>query len=528
MIKLEKAATKIMAAIGTAVMLFLLFYSWKYTKRLVEPEYYLDEKDSILWNALVGVVLVAVCGALSGVMKKIPAWALHLLAVLGAVTAVILGIRLAMAAGAESIADQYYVQRAAMALVDGDAEWVLAQDYYGIYPFQLGLAEIFALIFRVAGSTERLVIQQVQAVCGGITLYVGFRIVRELSGSRAAELLYLVAELLFLPVYCYALFIYGESIGTCSVLCAIWCYLMANRPEGKVWQKGLLWGAVALFMGLAYATRNVLLVVWIAMVIMQILVLLRSKKWQGLPALCVVLAVMLLGKTTLCHMAEGQLDREYGSGAPYVLWVAMGMQENPDALKGPGTYNDYNLDTYMRAGYDSREAAEVAKGDIRQRFSQWREDPAAAVTFLKEKLLIQWIEPTYCSFNQTRYQYRPQGWVEDLYTGQANERALAFLNRFQGMVYLAVFGYYLRILLGKLKGVQVLPGIIFLGGFFITILWEAKSRYVYPYIVMILPSAACSMEYYGRLLAGGIGRIAGGIASSRERKQKQKEIGRTA
>jgi len=281
MIKLEKAATKIMAAIGTAVMLFLLFYSWKYTKRLVEPEYYLDEKDSILWNALVGVVLVAVCGALSGVMKKIPAWALHLLAVLGAVTAVILGIRLARAAGAESIADQYYVQRAAMALADGDAEWVLAQDYYGIYPFQLGLAEIFALIFRVAGSTERLVIQQVQAVCGGITLYVGFRIVRELSGSRAAELLYLVAELLFLPVYCYALFIYGESIGTCSVLCAIWCYLMANRPEGKVWQKGLLWGAVALFMGLAYATRNVLLVVWIAMVIMQILVLLRSKKWQG-------------------------------------------------------------------------------------------------------------------------------------------------------------------------------------------------------------------------------------------------------
>lgn len=164
-------------------------------------------------------------------------------------------------------------------------------------------------------------------------------------------------------------------------------------------------------------------------------------------------------------MAEGQLDREYGSGAPYVLWVAMGMQENPDALKGPGTYNDYNLDTYMRAGYDSREAAEVAKGDIRQRFSQWREDPAAAVTFLKEKLLIQWIEPTYCSFNQTRYQYRPETWVEDLYTGQANERALAFLNRFQGMVYLAVFGYYLRILLGKLKGVQVLPGIIFWAAF---------------------------------------------------------------
>ena len=525
MIKLEKAATKIMAAIGTAVMLFLLFYSWKYTKKLVEPEYYLDEADSILRNALLGIVLVAVCAGLWKGMQRVPAKVLHVLALVSAVAVAVIGIRLARAAGAVSIADQYYVQRAAMALADGDTEWVLSQDYYGIYPFQLGLAEIFSLFFRVAGSMELSVIQQVQAVCGGITLYVGFRIVRELSGNRVAELLYLVTELLFLPVYCYSLYIYGESIGTCSVMCAIWCYLMANRPEGKVWQKGLLWIAVALFMGLAYVTRNVFLVVWIAMTIMQILVWLRSKKWQGLPVLCVVLAVMLLGKNVLCHMAEGQLDREYGSGAPYVLWIAMGMQENPDARKGPGTYNDYNLDTYMRAGYDSREAAEVAKGDIRQRFSQWREDPAAAVTFIKEKLLIQWIEPTYCSFNQTRYQYRPEGWVEELYTGQANERALAFLNRYQSVVYLAVFGYYLRILLGKLKGVQILPGIIFLGGFFITILWEAKSRYVYPYIVMILPCAACSITYYSGLMTEQLKKMGRAIKG---RKQKQKEIGKTA
>ena len=525
MIKLEKAATKIMAAIGTAVMLFLLFYSWKYTKRLVEPECYLDEPDSILGNALVCVTLVAVCAALTRVAQKIPAKVLHLLAILGAVAAAGFGIRLARAAGAVSIADQYYVQRAAMALADGDTQWVLSQDYYGIYPFQLGLAEIYSLLFRMAGSTELIVIQQVQAVCGGITLYVGFRIVRELSESRAAELWYLVAELLFLPVYCYALFIYGESIGTCSVLCAIWCYLMANRPEGKMWQEVLLWVAVALSMGLAYTARNVLLVVWIAMAIMQLLVLLRRKKWQGLPALCVVLAVMLLGKNVLMNMAEDQLDREYGSGAPYVLWIAMGMQENPDAQKGPGTYNDYNLDTYVQAGYDSREAAEVAKGDIRGRLLEWREDPAAALTFLKEKLLIQWIEPTYCGFNQTRYLLNPEEWVNELYFGKTYDRIAEFLNRYQSVIYLAILGYYIMILRGKLQGTKALPGIIFLGGFFITILWEAKSRYVYPYIVMILPCAACSMEYYGSLLAGGLKRI---VSTIDRKQQQQKEIGKTA
>ena len=508
-----------MAVIGTAVMLFLVFYSWRYTKRLVEPEYYLDEKDSIFCNGLLGIALVTVCSVLSGVTKKIPAKVMHLLAIFGAVAAAVLGIRLVRAAGAVSIADQYYVQRAAMALADGDKEWVLAQDYYGIFPFQLGLAEIFSLIFRITGSTELIVIQQLQAVCGGITLYLGFRIVRELSGSRVVELWYLVAQLLFLPVYCYALYIYGESIGTCSVMCAIWLYLVVNRPEGKAWQKGLLWMGIAVSMTLAYVTRSVLLVVWIAMVVMQILIWLRSKKWQGLVVLCGVLAVMLFGKNMLCHMAEGQLGREYGSGAPYILWLTMGMQDNPDALKGPGTYNDYNVDTYVQAGYDSREATETARGDMRKRLAQWREDPAAAVTFLKEKLLIQWIEPTYCSFNQTRYQYRPEAWVEELYTGQANERALAFLNRYQAILYLAVLGYYLEILFGRVNGVKILPGIIFLGGFFITILWEAKSRYVYPYIVMVLPCAACSMEYYSILMQNGLKKIRQGIVEHIKREK---------
>ena len=126
MTKLEKAATKIMAVIGTSVLLFLLFYSWKYTKRLVEPECYLDEADSILVNALLSAALLAVCAGLWKGMQKVPSKVLHLLAVISAVAAAVFGIRLVEAAGAISTSDQYYIQRAAMALADGDAEWVLS------------------------------------------------------------------------------------------------------------------------------------------------------------------------------------------------------------------------------------------------------------------------------------------------------------------------------------------------------------------------------------------------------------------
>ncbi len=59
-------------------------------------------------------------------MQKIPPKALHLLTVISAVAAAVFGIRLVEAAGAISMSDQYYIQRAAMALADGDAEWVLS------------------------------------------------------------------------------------------------------------------------------------------------------------------------------------------------------------------------------------------------------------------------------------------------------------------------------------------------------------------------------------------------------------------
>ncbi|MDY3657729.1 MAG: hypothetical protein SO043_06730, partial [Lachnospiraceae bacterium] len=65
MIKLEKAATKIMAVIGTAVMLFLVFYSWRYTKILFPNEVFQNEKDSILWNLLLFVGTFVLTGVLA-------------------------------------------------------------------------------------------------------------------------------------------------------------------------------------------------------------------------------------------------------------------------------------------------------------------------------------------------------------------------------------------------------------------------------------------------------------------------------
>ena len=47
---------------------------------------------------------------------------------------------------------------------------------------------------------------------------------------------------------------------------------------------------------------------------------------------------------------------------------------------------------------------------------------------------------------------------------------------------------------------EYLPGVILIGEFCFSMIWEANSRYVYPYAVLMIPFAACSLAYAGDLL----------------------------
>ena len=524
MIKLEKAATKIMAAIGTAVMLFLLFYSWKYTKRIFSSDFFQDEKDSILWNLVCSAVVLAVAGASALYLRKVSEKTIHIATVLCAVITALFCLKIARDAGTYCVADQYQSFAAAEAFFTGDTEWLQTSEYHKMYPFQLGLSWIYFLFFRIAGRADNSVIQSAQALCVGVMLYAGFHIVRRLTHSRAAEVFYLLMAMLFAPMYCYVLFIYGETIGTCSAMCAVWFWLEANRTDRTAGSKWGYWGAAIAMLAVMYVARSGLLVVWIAMLIMQLLLSMKWKKWNGIVLVCAALALMIFTSYLLRVAAEKTVGTKYDSGAPYVLWVAMGMQET-DPGRGPGAYNGYNVVTYEETEGNSAEATTIAEEYIAGRWQEWMQNPAQMYRFIREKMLCQWIEPTYGGFKETGYLEDPRPWIDQCYNGEWNARLLVFLNRYQAVVYLFVLGYFLMILAGKLEGEQILPGIILLGGFFFTMIWEAKSRYVYPYIVMILPCAACSITYYGGLMAEQLKKMGRAIKG---RKQKQKEIGKTA
>lgn len=95
--------------------------------------------------------------------------------------------------------------------------------------------------------------------------------------------------------------------------------------------------------------------------------------------------------------------------------------------------------------------------------------------------------------------------LESLYYGELGRTIWKLTNYYQSILYLA--GLMALVMLGilwwKKKEVPIslwLPWIAVFGGFLFSILWEAKSRYVFPYCVFMILYAPEGLYQTGLLL----------------------------
>jgi len=496
--KVEKVCLRLMACIGAALLLFFLWYSWRYTERLYYSEAILDYVDNPVMNLLflAGIALLAAVVAKGA--GRLSEKALHAIAGVCALLAAAAGCILTYCANVFPVADQAQLYTAAEAFFTGETEWLLDYDYFYMFPFQFGMVELYALLFRLAGAASCFVIGYAQSLFTGLTVYIGFRITRELFRDKGIEAFYLICALGFLPLYTYCIYIYGEAYSICLLTLTVYYFLLANRKEGGKKQQAVYFALTAFFMTLAYVARRGFLIIWVAMAVMQVLICMKRKRVFAIAAVALMYLFMTLGQTVSIRVAENIIGREYRNACPTIMWVAMGFMDAEDGnMSGPGSYNDFNRLTLIECNYDTRMAAGIAWEYIADRMGEWLRDPADMLRFFKEKTLVQWNEPTYGAFAMTYFMSEPKAWVDKVYMDEAvSAKIRAYLNHYQAVAYLALFGYFILILRGKLDERQAFPGLIFLGGFCLSMLWESKSRYVYPYMVLVLPCIAGSLVIY--------------------------------
>ena len=319
-----------------------------------------------------------------------------------------------------------------------------------------------------------------------------------------------------------------------------------------------------LFLTLSVMLRKNSLIPIIAVLLVLLFEALRpdrnSKMRLGLLIMAVCLAVTSVSVLPLTQkIYEEKAGNTLSSGVTAMSYLAMGMQE---ASRGCGWYNGFNIDTYDTAGMDTALANEISRLAIDERLAYFREHPGYTADFYLHKHLSQWADGTYASRQATLATYGGRSaFFKEVYEGSLSGGYIEWCNAWQNVLYLGVLVFCIGSLkkrrkskvVGHMAGhtadqmaehtagctadhmaehttgrtadrivghtagrtadrpgtdhLYVYVGLIaVLGGFLFHTFWEANSRYIFSYSLLLMP-------YCGAGVYTGICRIRDGVRS---------------
>ncbi|MBO5283228.1 MAG: glycosyltransferase family 39 protein [Lachnospiraceae bacterium] len=482
-----KAVHSILLVMGLLLGYWAFRYTHGYPMDLSEGQI-LIEPDSIGKNLLVTLAVLAVTWLLQwAILRGDPEKQKRRVRRIAIGVTLLMGILLAIWVSVCHIMpvwDQMQVYLDAMDFKAGNFQDMTGYIY--MCPHQYGLTFLYE-IFLVFGGGYRL-LQYLNVLMVMCIVFCAYLIVEELFGDVQASLYTVLGNLLFFPLWIYVNYVYGELLSMGFSMLGIWLLVHWCRT-GK--HRYALLSLLAL--SVAVLARSNALVVLIAVCITMLIHSLRQRSWKALLVALLVLLVPVGSIGAMRFSYELRSGNRIEGGIPASMYIAMGMQRSPG---GAGVYNGYNNSVFRgEAGSDEEKANEIAVTYIRERIAEFRNDPAMAREFYKEKIQEQWNEPTFCSLVMTAtFEQPPAGIVEKLYYGDWQQRYRDYMNRYVTVMYLGVILYSIAGLLRKTNILQCLMAIGVIGGFLFSILWEAKSRYVLPYIVLLIPYMALGIS----------------------------------
>ncbi len=394
--------------------------------------------------------------------------------------------------------DQVQVYSAAMLFNEGDFRNLMPGGYIEMYPQQLGYILYLQLMFRVFGTTSYALIQVINCLFIMGILWMMSLVIDEVVENRGIQLLASLLMALQLPLYFLHTWVYGDLPFLFFAMVFFWCFLkLAKGPrtvqngaeEEKVRLRRWVFCIVLLIISacLMVLFRKNALIILIAAFLLLLLEGIFQKK-----RLCLLLAVGVLAVPLMTSHAVNKgysLASGYGPlrGLPSTCWIAMGMIEGESK---PGWFNNFGVPTYYENGcdYDATSARSVEM--IQYKLNEFTANPMMAVSFYKRKISTQWNDPFYNTVDligsDSQQVSGISGWMEKYI-----DFVQGFLDEIQLLLYLGGVFY---VLLSRKSLLYRLPEVILIGGFLFSILWEGNSRYVYPYVLMILPVAVMGWQ----------------------------------
>lgn len=373
------------------------------------------------------------------------------------------------------------------------------KEYFYMCPQQYGLAFLYECVLWIWESYH--LIQYINVIFLVMIYFFGFKLSELLFDSSRAGLFTVLAMDCFLPLILYVNFVYGEMGTVAMSMCAVW-FVMKWLEENK---KRYVVAAV-IAMTLAMLVRMNMVIVSVALTIILCVTALKKKSWKAC-VISLLLFVVPFGSIRAVELSyEARSGIKVGEGIPTVLVVAMGMQQS---WQGAGAYNAYNHMVFWGgASGDSAVAAQIATDYIKDRVQEMMSDPATTRYFYQSKIWEQWNVGSMGSLFMTdHFEAAPFALAQSVYGGELQQVVLDWMNSYLFVIYAATFFYaaYGLIFVKDIR--KSIFCLIAIGGLIFSLLWEAKSRYVFPYVVMILPCVGASWEMFSIYMNGLIAKI---------------------
>ncbi len=449
------------------------------------------------WIKAVGIVLgcIVIIGIIWKYSSRVYIRHLRIAAAVIAILSAAGIITMALNAEYVPIADQEYVYVVLKNLFTGNYTELQKYWYYNVYPYQLGVGAVYLLPTRILGNYSVSTLQCIQAICGGIIIFTGNEIAWRLFHKERLCIFYLLFAICYVPLHLYELYIYGETIGVCFLQLAILSLLVLQEHEQWIlWKKIFVYIAMISSMIVSYTARKALIIVWIAVLGIQFLRALKgNRKSFMISFFCVLL--MILGQKTVIQCVEHQAEIQLSEGVPVISVIAMGFQDEDPNHTGSGTYNAYQINLFWENNFDVAKCKELSILNIKQSIVRWMRDPIGALEFFCDKTAVQWLEPTYGSFLFTSNMTTSSKWMKAFYSDRGYQIFYEIMNQLQNVIYIGVLFYYIYLSKNKRQEWEYFLGLVLIGEVLFSLLWEAKSRYVFPYIVIALPAAAMGYWY---------------------------------
>lgn len=383
--------------------------------------------------------------------------------------------------------DQLEIQNAAYSFSWGETEAFIPPGYLGICPNNIGMAVFVYLLSTVTGHYNNLFIMLLNGVMVPFIYSDLANIGGKFGLSKKSQVLIMICGLVFLPIQAKTMIVYGEIPGLFLAVRAMKHAASIAHEKNSV-KSSII---VISFMGFACILKNNFLIYAIAITIFLAAELMRQKRFKELFIPAGVMAASVLFIFLMNVIIGVIIGRAISSGESSWAYVAMGMQEEG------GMFNGYNAATYEYAGFNTAVQSEIAKADIAESFKTFCSEPNYAIGFYTRKALIQWSDPTHCTFEfLSRNVYldnnsSPLIWY---FASPVTVRVIAsFLKVFQVLMFAG--GAVSAVKIGRRK--QGSPALLllltFVGGYIFHLIWESSPFYTLSYMTVMIPAGVAGL-----------------------------------